>query len=841
MKLPGFLRKPRWLSKDAATRRAAVEHDRDAELVAGLGRLAREDEDAGVRLAALRRLADPGIAQGVARDDADAEVRAQARALWLALLTGTHPSAPTLAERERLLKAQDEDELIEHVTRHAREPSLRGAALERVRRPALLLERAIEDADPALRLAAAARIDDEAQLARLAERSRRSDKQVNRLARERIETLRLARGDAEALTQRARALCERLEQLLREPAGVEAEDEVAQRWNEIEARVDEALRTRYAAARALLGTSRLPPPSATETAPAEPSATTEGDGTAMPSDAEPPAADAVETAPEVEIAPAGDPAIVAPLLAQARFSASLDEANAQRKQERERQRAALAELGAAVDAFAAAVESGASADAHVARTRIDELRKRIDGALPKELAQRLAAAGANHAEISRWQHWADEQRRQQLCEEIEALPASGLHPDAIATRVRDAQQEWSRLDAAAAGGRPSGLGRRFHAACRAALAPAQAYFRKRHELRETHAQAVAELLARADAAGADAQDPNADAALRRELADALRGLDRIEPRERKALADRLKAALGAIDERIAQQRAQVAEAKAALIAEAQALGRELPRGAVAASRELQQRWQQAGRGARSRDEAQWKEFRAAIDAVFARLDSERAERGARDQAAQAQAESLCAEIEALSQSAAPDRAATARLESAWSALGSRDEALRQRFAAAQGRLREADARRRRALRQARFEGWLSRDAICRAAEARRETADALRERWTSAPATDIGADALAARFESALGTQPAATDDDAARDVLIELDLLAGLDSPPAERERRRELQLERLSARMRGGSAAAPYDDLAELLARRSALVLGDDAGARFERGVRALLATLD
>lgn len=840
MKLPGFLRKPRWLSKDAATRRAAVEHDRDAELVASLGRLAREDEDAGVRLAAMRRLADPGIAQGIARDDADPELRAQARALWLALLTGTHPSAPTLAERERLLKAQDEDELIEHVTRHAREPSLRGAALKRVRRPALLLERAIEDADPALRLAAATRIDDETQLARLAERARRSDKQVNRLARERIEALRLARGDAEALAQRARALCERLEQLLRDPAGDEAEAEVAQRWNEIEARVDDALRTRYAAARALLETSRLPPATAAESAAADLPAATASDEADVPTDVAAPTADAAEPAAEAEAeaAPALDAEVVAPLLAQARFSASLDEANAQRKQERERQRAALAELGTAIDAFAAAVGSGASADAHAARARIDALRKRVDGALPRELAQRLAAAGADYAEISRWQHWADEQRRQQLCEEIETLPAAGLHPDAIATRVRDAQQEWSRLDAAAAG-RPSGLGRRFHAACRAALAPAQAYFRKRHELRETHAQAIAQLLERAGAT--DVDDPNAAAALRRELADALRGLDRIEPRERKALADRLKAALGVFDERIAQQRAQVAEAKAALIGEAQALGRELPRGAVAAARALQQRWQQAGRGARSRDEAQWKEFRAAIDAVFARLDAERAERSARDQAAQAQAESLCAEIEALAQSPSPDRAAAARLESAWSALGARDEALRQRFAAAQGRLREADARRRRALRQARFEGWLLRDAICRAAEAGRETGEALRERWTSAPATDIGADALAARFDGALASPPAAADDDAARDVLIELDLLAGLDSPPGERERRRELQLERLSARMRGGTAAAPYDDLAELLARRSAIVLGDDAGARFERGVRALLATLD
>ena len=113
MKLPFSLGKPRWQSKDAAVRRDAVAADDDSDLLASLGRIARDDADAGVRIAAMKRLADPGIAQGLARDDTDAAVRSQARALWLDLLTGRHASAPTLAERLRLLRAQDEAEIIE--------------------------------------------------------------------------------------------------------------------------------------------------------------------------------------------------------------------------------------------------------------------------------------------------------------------------------------------------------------------------------------------------------------------------------------------------------------------------------------------------------------------------------------------------------------------------------------------------------------------------------------------------------------------------------------------------------------------------------------------------------
>src|SRR4029079_243381 len=45
MKLPGFLNKPRWQAKEAAVRRAGVAEEDDAELLAELPRIAREDSD----------------------------------------------------------------------------------------------------------------------------------------------------------------------------------------------------------------------------------------------------------------------------------------------------------------------------------------------------------------------------------------------------------------------------------------------------------------------------------------------------------------------------------------------------------------------------------------------------------------------------------------------------------------------------------------------------------------------------------------------------------------------------------------------------------------------------
>jgi hypothetical protein len=840
MKLPALFNKPRWQSRDAAKRRFAVAHDNDRELLSSLGRLAREDADAGVRIAAARRLADPGIVQGLAHDDADAAVRAQARALWLDLLTGTHPAAPSAAERLRLLKAQDDAELAERIACHANEPELRRAALAQIKRPALLMERALADRDPSIRLALVERFDDEATLERLAERARKSDKQVARRARERIEELRLDRGDAATFEQRARQLCERMEQLLRVPGHADAEREIAIQWAMIAHPVAESLRVRFQAAVDLLASSRDPIPRVVPvaTSPVESGEREVEEAIARaPSDPAPsdPVPDPVST-------------VVAPLIAQARFAVSLDEAQAARRQQQEQQRALFGELAEQLHACAAALDSGASAQAHATKARIDDLRRRIEAPLPKAIAQQLVDVEARHAELSRWQLWADRQRRQQLCGEIEALPELRLHPDAVATKVRDAQTEWSRLDAIEGGtaARAGDLNRRFHAACRAALAPAQGYFRKRHELRQSQSAGIGALLERAAELAEDSSDWSAIANLRRDTVEALRGLDRIEPRERKALAQSLKAQLTSLDERITRRDGEVERAKAALIAEAETLADGMPRGAVASARELQKRWQAAGNGRRSRDQAQWNQFRAAVDRVFGKLDAERAERNARDAEARAQAESICAELENLaSASEPPERGAAGRLQAAWDALRPRDEDLLRRFGEAQSRLREQAQRQDRERRNARFRHWLEHYRVCRAAELASDSPEQSLRRWTAATADAPAAARLADRFArttgGAEGTLPGDETSADMHAVLVELEMLAGVESPAADMDLRRSLQIERLSTRMRGTQSASVPEQLDALLARWSELgATTADADARFEHALLAAIESL-
>ncbi len=861
MKLSGFLNKPRWQAKEPAVRRAGVADDDDAELLASLASIAREDPDPSVRSAALKRLADAALTQRVAHEDPDPGVRSDARKLWFDLLAGTHANAPAPRECERLLRAQDDAALIEHVARTATDSGLRAAALARVTRVALLAERVTADPAHELRLAALERIDDESLLERLAERTRKTDKRVSRRARDRADALRIARGDSAVAETVARTLCERLEKLVREPQAADAAAAIDAQWTIIEARAGEALRARYRAARTLLTTAREAPAPAAEppayvptAAPAEPlqpeiaaeiAASEQSDSIAEPTALEP------SDSGDAFLDPIADP-----LLAQAAL-APPGAADDGRQQEQEQRRAATVRAENAVAAFESAVADGVVARAHAAHAELATLRKEAGVALTRALQRRVADAERRTPNSASGSTGATTSDAASSANRSSSSPAPALHPDAIATRVREAQAEWSRLDVAeghvAHGQAVHGWARRFHAACRRALEPAKSYFRKRQELRKTHAQAMAASLDAANGISADSTDWPLIAKARHAIVDSLRALDGVDPHERKVLAKNLKTALTALDARLIAHHRDIERAKSALIAEAEALGAdESRRGAAGAARALQQRWQEIGNGRRDRDQAQWRAFRAALDAVFGKLDTERSQRTAREADSRARVDALCVELEQLaSADARPQRSAVSRIEAEWDSLRVRDESLLRRFRAAQSALRDAGMRQERATRRGPYEAWMARYALCRAAESSAEPAADLRASWDAALRGDIAAAALAARFEAALqegtdGTPPAGeAEEEHVREVLIRLEIFAGLESPREDQDHRRALQVERLfrAHARRGRGHASPG-------ARRIAYALDRSRGcgivrvrctlsARSRRGPRDLAVT--
>lgn len=897
MTLRSLLFKPNWQHKDAAIRLTAINGDDDPQMLDALPAIARGDSDARVRLAALRRSGDAGLAQAMAKDDADADVRSKARTLWLDMLCGRDDAAPELDDRLRLLSAQDEAAVLAHVACHGRETALRAAALKRIDNPAVLVERAINDEDVTVRLAMVERINDEALLERIVEQARRSDRQLSSRARERLLEMRIARGDVKTIAAQAAQLCAQLEHLVRDPRELESvATAVQQAWQPLAAHVPAELAQRHAHASAIVEAMRNPDAllaqrehaaalveiaDALEGLHARVTAADAGANAAalgeeltalaqrhmaLPSD--------IDAAPErretIEdrlseltsllasmAAPAGDDAAQAqtgaaetdqesiPIeggdpdaaVAQARFVSLVASAHSDAARRQEKQDALLADLEAALGKLEEALEAGNSGLARDSNAQIDKLRQALSDT-PRGLARRLARAQGEFRKIANWQRWSSNERRQQLCGEVEALPAAGLHPDALATRLRELQAQWRELDTGA--DKPDHLEHRFRRACRRALQPAKGYFDKRAKLRAEKTEAITASINQLEGALADAEISDLNG-MRKQAISALRGLDDVDPRQRGTLARRTRTVLDELDKRIAAHESAVGDAKDALIAAAQALTADgLQRDATRSVRELQAQWKAAGNGSRRRDQAQWKAFRKAIDAVFATLDEQRAERRQADAETLAEGAALCDALQALADSDADDPAETARITREWRALAVRDDGLAKRFSTAQTQLKERAAARRRKHDNARFTTWQERYALLR----QWECGAALDiDAWQAPASGTLGAQLLQQRLAGVQAGSPAKPADAGAfRDILLQLEQLADIESPDEDAGRRMELRVQQLAQQMGGDQTLPLREQLAAHL--EDWLALGPlpdslaDYDLRLASAVDALLA---
>ncbi|HRQ63347.1 MAG TPA: DUF349 domain-containing protein [Xanthomonadaceae bacterium] len=725
MKLKRMLFGPDWRSKDTAVRLRAVANDRDPELLQQLSLIAREDEDARVRLAALKRLDDPRRYLEASRDDGDDALRRQALDLALRQLAGERPSTLDIQQRVLLVEEIRQPGEMEALARTAREVEVRRAALARVTRSQVLVEAATGDPDAALRLEALARISDPVLLQRIADATRKTDKRVHRSAMERLDQARLAADDPQAMRQHGERICAEAEALMRRPGGdlAAAAQRLREHWRALGIAPDHPMQARFCGALEVIDGLLSPKPMAAPVA-TEPTPTEE---TAPP--AEPTVDDAVS-----ESAPAEEPALPAP---------------------RPRVKAPPPDCSGELESMESLLAEGHVKEARKVESMLLSMRPRgADAARFGELRQKLA-------EMLRWQRWSMRDQRARLCDEAEKLIDSGIHPDALATRIRELRQQWTALETLAGEDAPEGITRRFHALCHRVLKPAKTYFQKREALRGDHTEAARELVAEIGQA-LEGEDLRPLRALRRRATDTLRDAANLKAGERTSLIAAIKQALTDMDARLGAANAEVLKRKKALVAEAEALADAEPGKAVREAKRLQAEWKSAGMGSRRDEEPLWKRFRAACDRVFGELDSQRAEREAQARAQHAEAEALIARIESLGN--APDDAELREVRSQWRRLDVREGDLRRRFDAAESGIEQRRAEARQAALRARLETLLAE------ADARH-------------------------REESNTGTGA----DDAAM-LCVRLEFLAGMASPAEDRQRRMDYQVSRLAERMSGG-----------------------------------------
>ena len=241
-------------------------------------------------------------------------------------------------------------------------------------------------------------------------------------------------------------------------------------------------------------------------------------------------------------------------------------------------------------------------------------------------------------------------------------------------------------------------------------------------------------------------------ALRIELGTALRSLDRVDPRERTTLAKRLKSHIEQLGARIKTHDDDVAAAKTKLIERARALTESAnPRDVSRNARELQTEWTKLGNGRRSVDQKQWRDFRAACDAAFGKLDEQRKERDTQATSARQQAVTVIDELEALSTSDASAesfRASLRDIDGRWQSLVTNDRGLEQRYREARDAVTRSISDSARKTRLHRFTFALQKNRLLRDAEIGNANAETFAAHWREmAPASAEFESALQKRFE----------------------------------------------------------------------------------------------
>ncbi|MCS7101005.1 MAG: DUF349 domain-containing protein [Burkholderiaceae bacterium] len=490
----------------------------------------------------------------------------------------------------------------------------------------------------------------------------------------------------------------------------------------------------------------------------------------------------------------------------------------------------------------AAEQALAAGQLQAARAAADEARvlRRVAGQLPKPTLQRLARALQQLRELERWQHFGQLTARLQLCEQAEALGQQELPPPVLAREVQQLRAQWKKLDEQHAGV-PKSLWQRFDAACEKAYAPAARYFAelaaRQKEARARREQFIEAAATRVATLLTEPRDWRALERWLRETEAAWHGseLGGVEPAIWKALDRRLRETLAPAREALAAARAQAKSERMALVEQAQAIAAQpLTREAPARIKALQAQWQAQAKQLplSPRDErALWEQFRAVCNAVFEARAAQRRDSEQKQQERRHAFEAICERLEALARAEDADEAALRearqQAQPQWDAAvaqhGAPPAALQGRFRAARAALQEALAARVQRQEDARWQAVLEKERLCTELDALvRDDRDdeaaraAIVARWAQVPAVGAAAERrLVARRDAALAALARLREDyvredyledmqraaEARRDLLLELELLLALDSPPDLQAQRLAVQARQLRERFKTGA----------------------------------------
>ncbi|MGY6555366.1 MAG: DUF349 domain-containing protein [Wenzhouxiangella sp.] len=849
-----FFKKP-WQQRDEIVRAQAVRDEQDPELKAELPRLAQSDESTQVRLAALKRLNSEPFWLDARLREADGEIR-QAADQFLAREVLRQDRPELAAARLEWLALVQDAELIRRIATASPSLDLRRAALQQISAQGFLGDCYGREGDDALAAELLARIDQISTLERVLQQTRKTNKQRAQAVAGRIEALKIASGQAVAGQSTSERLVQRAEKLARG----ETQGDLAAELQALRAEWDtstdhpEPLALRFAGALKIIE-SALRRREALPTVPDQDDNATQT-AEDVPTQIEAPgatpalaaAADFVRSAirqggskgKAVSVRellahwdrawnalPQASPADVRlkeemlPLLRELQAQMQMQAQAKSAPAETAPAGSERVSLQPQLDRIAELLEGG---DLGAVDEQLRELRRQFDRLPPRQRRSsdggRLQRMEGRLKEMRNWQHWSNNQAREVLITQMEELAASGQHPDAVMARLKEARAEWSRLEALEVlpGDKrrfaaPPGQWRQFQAACKQAYDHSKPFLDKRQQLLKDNLEALkAFIQAGQEAAASPDSDIPGLLGFQRKARQAIRRMDDVPPKARGASAAALRELMNQLSAALDARFDAIEASKRRLVAEARTLSHEKDiKTAVDKAKALQSQWQKAGSGRRKVEQELWQAFREPIDPLFEQVKGEMDQRRQANEEARAELKQRCEQIEALADLPETElEEARGRLQGLiddWTAQEQRPENLNRRFERAEQRFEQ------------RLNQYLEKQR--RGADQQlQQSADQLQALWSARSAGDHGdlaaqvttpsqMEGLAAELrtlalrladpdsDTAAFEQQAEANAELGRQIAVELEFLAGLDTPAADQGLRMDYQVQRLARRM--------------------------------------------
>jgi len=915
--------KPKWQHRNPAIRRQAVQaltSDDEPTLII----IAREDETPAIRRLALQRINDLAVMHTAAHQDSDKDVREFAQLRLSQLLAGTRQECPALELRMDFLSQHAEADLLKFVALNGIETELRKSAQDRVSRESILRDIAINDSVAENRLAALERITQTSVLEAVYRQTRKSDKQVSRQARDRLDARREAQERPARIRAESEQICARIESLGQADRWEQEQADLQRlesRWQAVADETDEVYRSRYASARQAFLTAfeafraardaeqrgwadirtarqtlleeteqRLADLQDTAALAADTEAGHRAELTtwqtrwqelpALPaSQAQPfngrfqqalksihqrlnllqgyramettlqslstdaerllensrPVSEkqikALEKRCKAQHCAADTDGLAAALQ---RLETVMGQLRARLRRQLEQREAEFERLPQLLDQLQALLNEKALKRAGPMHDRIQSSLSHLQalGISRQRLASfanRLHTMTPRIRELQSWRKWGADEARERLCTDMEALIGRDMEAPDLATEISRLRTDWNRLRADGSATQRT-LWKRFDKAAEQAYRPCQTFFKQQATERTSNLEAKRQLCEQLEAylASADWSHMDWKAALKmqRRFSNDWRGAGPVDRRESKNIVQRHHQAMATLNEHLDQERKRNLRQRHALIEKVAALqGVEDIHTAIEECKQLQKQWQTTVPGKRQQEDAIWKEFRDACDAVFARRRQQQDERHETQQNNKLKKQQLCEWLESLSATtidALPDAERQAhKAASEWEETGpaakSDQAALEQRFSNA----RQAFDTHRQALweaqKQAQLEQLRDKAALCLGVEQLLEQPDhelarnrlqAIDEHWDAQPALSDAATEhlIQQRYAGAKSAVMAGGEEQQRlseelsanlvrrQDLCLRMEILAGVESPPEARQARLQLQTHRLA-----------------------------------------------